>query len=112
MQKTFFIIFLFINQIAISQDFKAYEQVIPNTTVKFKMMPIPAGEFVLGSPENEVGHEALWPLPRCVGAELLAQGWLVHFAGGVAWQRIGKPNRMRQLVASQVGGAVGNQRGF
>jgi formylglycine-generating enzyme required for sulfatase activity len=58
MQKTFFIFFLFTSQIAISQDFKAYEQVIPNTTVKFKMMPIPAGEFMLGSPENEQGHEA------------------------------------------------------
>ena len=58
MQKIFLFFFLLINQIAISQNFKAYEQVIPNTTVKFKMMPIPAGEFLLGSLETEKGHEA------------------------------------------------------
>ena len=58
MQKTFIIVFLFLTQKSISQDFKVYEQVIPNTTVKFNMMPIPAGEFILGSPETEKGHEA------------------------------------------------------
>ena len=58
MQKTFLIVFLFLTQKSISQDFKVYEQVIPNTTVKFNMMPIPAGEFILGSPETEKGHEA------------------------------------------------------
>ena len=57
MQKTILGFLFLVSQLALSQDFKAYEQVIPNTTVKFKMMPIPAGEFMLGSPENEQGHE-------------------------------------------------------
>lgn len=29
--------------------FKAYEQLIPGTTVRFKMVPVPAGRFVMGS---------------------------------------------------------------
>jgi formylglycine-generating enzyme required for sulfatase activity len=57
MQKLL-ILFIFLSPLCFAQDFKAYEQTIPNTTVKFKMVPIPAGEFVLGSPENEPGHEA------------------------------------------------------
>jgi formylglycine-generating enzyme required for sulfatase activity len=36
---------------------KAYMEIIEGTTVSFKMMPIPAGEFLIGSPEDEVGHE-------------------------------------------------------
>ena len=58
MQNTILGFLFLISQLALSQDFKAFEQEIPNTTVKFKMMPIPAGEFMLGSPENEQGHEA------------------------------------------------------
>jgi len=30
-------------------DFKAYQQSIPGTNLKFKMVPIPAGKFVMGS---------------------------------------------------------------
>ena len=58
MQKIILGFLFLVSQLALSQAFKAYEQVIPNTTVKFRMMPIPAGEFMLGSPESEQGHEA------------------------------------------------------
>jgi len=36
--------------------FEAYTQRIPATTVEFKMVPIAGGEFLMGSPENEVGR--------------------------------------------------------
>lgn len=32
---------------------KPYKQAIPGTDVTFEMVPIPGGEFVMGSPENE-----------------------------------------------------------
>jgi formylglycine-generating enzyme required for sulfatase activity len=35
-----------------------YEVTIPNTTVTFEMIPIPGGEFMLGSPESEAGRRA------------------------------------------------------
>ena len=34
-------------------EFKSYTETIPNTDVKFDMVPIPAGKFVIGSPESE-----------------------------------------------------------
>jgi formylglycine-generating enzyme required for sulfatase activity len=34
-------------------DFKAYKQVIPGSKVSFDMMPIPGGEFLIGSPAAE-----------------------------------------------------------
>ncbi len=37
-------------------SFGAVEQKIPNSSVSFKMIPIPAGSFLMGSPENEKGH--------------------------------------------------------
>ncbi|MDQ2863231.1 MAG: formylglycine-generating enzyme family protein [Bacteroidota bacterium] len=37
--------------------FVTYEQKIPGTTVSFKMILIPSGAFVMGSPENEKGHQ-------------------------------------------------------
>jgi formylglycine-generating enzyme required for sulfatase activity len=40
-----------------AQNFQSYEKTIPNTTVKFKMVAIPAGELSLGSSESESGHE-------------------------------------------------------
>lgn len=40
------------------QQLKAYEQSIPGTDVKFKMMPIPAGSFTMGSPASEQGRDA------------------------------------------------------
>jgi formylglycine-generating enzyme required for sulfatase activity len=40
-----------------AQDFKPYEQDIPNASVKFKMVPIPAGKFTMGSSYSETGRE-------------------------------------------------------
>lgn len=37
---------------------KTYEQIIPGTGVKFKMVAIPAGTFLAGSPENEKDRES------------------------------------------------------
>lgn len=41
-----------------SIEFKAYEQLLTGSTQKFKMVPIPAGSFVLGSASAEVKREA------------------------------------------------------
>jgi formylglycine-generating enzyme required for sulfatase activity len=38
-------------------DMKAYTNVIPGTDVKYAMLPIPGGEFLMGSPENEPGRK-------------------------------------------------------
>src|SRR6266536_3290811 len=38
-------------------EMKAYTNTIPGTAIKFGMVPIPAGEFVMGSPENEPGRK-------------------------------------------------------
>ena len=37
---------------------KPYEEEIPGTGVKFEMVPIPSGEFVMGSPADEPGRKA------------------------------------------------------
>jgi formylglycine-generating enzyme required for sulfatase activity len=37
-------------------DFEAYTETIPGSNMKFDMMPIPAGELVMGSPESEKGR--------------------------------------------------------
>ena len=37
-------------------DFKSYAELIPGSTVKFEMIAIPAGEFVMGSPNTEAGR--------------------------------------------------------
>ena len=37
---------------------KAYSQKIPGTATRFEMVPIPAGEFVMGSPAKEAAREA------------------------------------------------------
>ena len=39
-------------------SFQPYEQKIPNSTVSFKMIPVPAGVFLMGSPDQEAGHQA------------------------------------------------------
>lgn len=36
-----------------TDSFKAYEQIVPGSSFRFKMMPIPAGRFTMGSRENE-----------------------------------------------------------
>ena len=38
--------------------FNAYEQALPGSSLKFKMVPVPKGEFVLGSPSNESKRNA------------------------------------------------------
>jgi len=38
-------------------DMKPYTNDIPGTQVGFAMMPIPGGEFVMGSPDNEAGRK-------------------------------------------------------
>jgi len=40
-----------------AQDFKAYEQTVPGTAVKFKMIPVKAGTFTMGSPAGEKGRD-------------------------------------------------------
>jgi formylglycine-generating enzyme required for sulfatase activity len=37
-------------------DHKAYTQAIPNSEVKFDMVPIPGGTFMMGSPDKEAGR--------------------------------------------------------
>jgi formylglycine-generating enzyme required for sulfatase activity len=38
-------------------DMKAYTNTIPGTQVRYAMVPIPGGEFVMGSPESEAGRK-------------------------------------------------------
>jgi formylglycine-generating enzyme required for sulfatase activity len=38
-------------------EMKAYSNSIPGTTAGYAMVPIPSGEFLMGSPESEVGHQ-------------------------------------------------------
>lgn len=38
--------------------FKIYEQTIPGSSIKFKMVPIKGGSFTMGSPGNESGRNA------------------------------------------------------
>jgi formylglycine-generating enzyme required for sulfatase activity len=39
------------------KEMKAYTNTIPGTTVSFVMLPIPSGEFTMGSPDSEPGHK-------------------------------------------------------
>lgn len=41
-----------------ASEMKAYTNTIPGTQVTYSMTPIPAGEFLMGSPENEAGRHA------------------------------------------------------
>lgn len=38
-------------------DMKAYRSVIPGADVAFEMVPIPGGEFTMGTPDAETGHK-------------------------------------------------------
>ncbi len=41
---------------AAAGPFESYKQTIPETTVAFDMLAIPAGEFMMGTPETEAGR--------------------------------------------------------
>ena len=43
---------------ASAAEMKDYEECIPGTVARFRMLPIPAGEFLIGSPESEPGRGA------------------------------------------------------
>ena len=57
MRRLVLIIFLFSGSLH-AQGLKSYQQNIPNTAVSFDLVAIPAGNFMLGSPENQAGHQA------------------------------------------------------
>jgi formylglycine-generating enzyme required for sulfatase activity len=61
MNKKLYILFILyiLSQKGLSQtdtSFNAYEQSIPGSSLKFKMVPIKSGSFTMGSPENEPGR--------------------------------------------------------
>ncbi len=39
-------------------DMKAYTMTVPGTTVSYDMVPIPAGTYVMGTPDSEAGRKA------------------------------------------------------
>jgi formylglycine-generating enzyme required for sulfatase activity len=43
--------------VASDSEMKPYTNTIPGTRVTFAMVPIPGGEFVMGSPDTEPGHK-------------------------------------------------------
>ena len=51
------ILFLATHIYSFGQASKAYEQNIPGTAVKFKMVPISGGSFMIGSPPSEKGRD-------------------------------------------------------
>jgi formylglycine-generating enzyme required for sulfatase activity len=56
---TLFLALLFLKTISQGTDqFKAFEELIPGSTIKFKMAPIAAGSFKIGSPQNEKSRKA------------------------------------------------------
>jgi formylglycine-generating enzyme required for sulfatase activity len=57
LKKILILSFLFIDILCVGQQLKVYEQNIPGTSVKFKMVPISPGSFTIGSPENEKGRD-------------------------------------------------------
>jgi formylglycine-generating enzyme required for sulfatase activity/mono/diheme cytochrome c family protein len=48
---------------------KPYEVTIPNTVVSYKMVPIPAGEFIMGTPEDERGRTETEAPPHKVSVD-------------------------------------------
>jgi formylglycine-generating enzyme required for sulfatase activity len=57
--KSFCTLFLFpaFSFLLHGQDLKTYEQSLPGSAVKFKMVAIPAGNFTIGSPKTESGRD-------------------------------------------------------
>ena len=57
----FYLLNILICQESFSQtdtSFKAYDQLIAGSSLKFQMLPIKGGGFTMGSPENEKGRDA------------------------------------------------------
>ena len=56
-----YLLLLLTQQKAVSQQtdtsFKAYEQAIPGSSLKFKMVPVKGGSFIMGSPATEKGRD-------------------------------------------------------
>jgi formylglycine-generating enzyme required for sulfatase activity len=50
-------VFIFSSLFCFSQQLKVYEQAIPGTNVKFKMVPVTGGSFTMGSPGTEPGRD-------------------------------------------------------
>jgi formylglycine-generating enzyme required for sulfatase activity len=47
----------FVTAFGQSSNFAAYNQKIPGSALEYKMVPIPAGKFLMGSPASEKGRE-------------------------------------------------------
>ncbi len=52
------LVLTFSSSILCGQDFVSYDQPIPNTAIKFRMVPVKAGSFTMGSPYSERGRDA------------------------------------------------------
>jgi formylglycine-generating enzyme required for sulfatase activity len=50
-------IFTFFSNAQTDTSFKSYTQLIPGTNVQFKMVPIPAGSFLMGSTDTDKDAE-------------------------------------------------------
>jgi len=59
-----------------SPEFKAYKQTIPGTQISYEMLPIPGGEFTMGSPASEPGHKPDETPPRRMKVEPFWMGKL------------------------------------
>ena len=57
MKKTSLIFLVVLFSFFMDQPFEHYSQSIINTKEKIEMLPIPGGEFLMGSPENEPGRK-------------------------------------------------------
>ena len=57
MKLFFYVLLLIVAGHLNAQDLKPYEQSIPSTTLKFKMVPIPGGKFTMGSNYAETGRD-------------------------------------------------------
>jgi formylglycine-generating enzyme required for sulfatase activity len=57
LKKIFVSVLVLQSVFCFGQKPEAYEQSIPETDVKFRMVPIPAGTFTIGSPSTEKGRD-------------------------------------------------------
>jgi formylglycine-generating enzyme required for sulfatase activity len=51
-------LFIFFNGAICAQELQTYDETLPGTSVKFKMVALPSGEFTMGSPATEKNREA------------------------------------------------------